>query len=161
MTLASARQSISPKNIFDAVLKSASSLFAPLSPPARIRASIDAYEAQSERIVGWIQLAGVTIFAALYAATFSSFEVHQLVSGTYYVRTPPGSAGLKFEDPRLERFMAAPPRRRTARRELRSWVVVPARAGRVVLFESWLRHEVPASRTASERVSISFNYGLR
>ncbi|MBP7614840.1 MAG: hypothetical protein KA756_04250 [Steroidobacteraceae bacterium] len=84
-----------------------------------------------------------------------------LVSGTYYVRTPSGSAGLKFEDPRLERFMAAPPRRRTARRELRCWVGVPARAGRVVLFESWLRHEVPAGRTASERVSISFNYGLR
>lgn len=79
MTLASARQSISPKNIFDAVLKSASSLFAPLSPPARIRASIDSYEAQSERIVGWIQLAGVTIFAALYAATFSSFEVHHAI----------------------------------------------------------------------------------
>lgn len=81
-----------------------------------------------------------------------------VVSGTYYVRTPPGSAGLKFEDPRLERFMAAPPRRRTARREHRSWVVVPAQAGKVVLFESWLRHEVPAHRVNAERVSISFNY---
>lgn len=81
-----------------------------------------------------------------------------VVSGTYYVRTPPGSAGLKFEDPRLERFMAAPPRRRAARREHRSWVVVPAQAGKVVLFESWLRHEVPAHRVNAERVSISFNY---
>lgn len=84
-----------------------------------------------------------------------------LVSGTYYVRTPRGSAGLKFEDPRLERFMAAPPRRRSARRELRPWVTIPAEAGRLVLFESWLRHEVPPSRVAAERVSISFNYGLR
>lgn len=81
-----------------------------------------------------------------------------VVSGTYYVRTPPGSAGVKFEDPRLERFMAAPPRRRTARREHRAWVELPAQAGRVVLFESWLRHEVPAQRVAGERVSISFNY---
>src|SRR6266481_3259353 len=32
------------------------------------------------------------------------------ISGTYYVKTPKGSSGLKFEDPRLERFMAAPPR---------------------------------------------------
>ncbi|MGE0582734.1 MAG: TIGR02466 family protein [Steroidobacteraceae bacterium] len=84
-----------------------------------------------------------------------------LVSGTYYVRTPPGSAVLKFEDPRLERFMAAPPRRRNARRELRPWVAIGAQAGRVVLFESWLRHEVPANRAISERISISFNYALR
>lgn len=84
-----------------------------------------------------------------------------LVSGTYYVRTPRGAAGLKLEDPRLDRFMAAPPRRRGARRALRPWVVMPARAGRVVLFESWLRHEVPASRVAGERISISFNYDLR
>ncbi len=84
-----------------------------------------------------------------------------LVSGTYYVRTPPGSAAIKFEDPRLERFMAAPPRRSTARRALQSWVTIAAQAGRVVLFESWLRHEVPPGRAASSRVSISFNYGLR
>jgi len=83
-----------------------------------------------------------------------------VVSGTYYVRTPPGSAGLKFEDPRLARFMAAPPRRRRARRGNRPWVVLPAQAGRVVLFESWLRHEVPAQRSAGERISISFNYAL-
>jgi uncharacterized protein (TIGR02466 family) len=80
------------------------------------------------------------------------------ISGTYYVRVPPRSPGLKFEDPRLERFMAAPPRRREASPELQPWQTVPARAGQVVLFESWLRHEVPASRAATERVSISFNF---
>jgi len=35
---------------------------------------------------------------------------------------------------------------------------VAARTGAVVLFESWLRHEVPANESAGERVSISFNY---
>ena len=35
-----------------------------------------------------------------------------------------GSAGLKFEDPRLERFMAAPPRRLRAREGNRAWVTV-------------------------------------
>lgn len=80
------------------------------------------------------------------------------ISGTYYVHAPRGSAGLKFEDPRLERFMAAPPRRTGARAHNRAWVTVPARAGRVVLFESWLRHEVPSNPVAGERVSISFNY---
>jgi uncharacterized protein (TIGR02466 family) len=80
------------------------------------------------------------------------------ISGTYYVATPPRSAGLKFEDPRLERYMAAPPRRSNARRARRPWVLMPARSGGVVLFESWLRHEVPPNLAGGERVSISFNY---
>jgi uncharacterized protein (TIGR02466 family) len=80
------------------------------------------------------------------------------ISGTYYVRTPRGCAGLKLEDPRLDRFMAAPPRRADARPDNRPWVTVPAEAGKLVLFESWLRHEVPSNPVAAERVSISFNY---
>ena len=89
-----------------------------------------------------------------------SLHLHPLsvVSGTYYVRTPPRSSGLKLEDPRLDRFMAAPPRRADADREHRSWVTLPARSGYLNLFESWLRHEVPPNPAASERISISFNY---
>ena len=45
-----------------------------------------------------------------------------------------------------------------ARRRNRPWVTIPARTGQLVLFESWLRHEVPANRDARERISISFNY---
>lgn len=78
------------------------------------------------------------------------------VSGTYYVRTPAGSPGLKFEDPRLSKMMAAPARRAGSRRA--AHITYPARAGRVILFESWLRHEVAANPVAAERVSISFNY---
>jgi len=80
------------------------------------------------------------------------------ISGTYYVKTPRRCPGLKFEDPRLERFMAAPPRLATARRANRPWIVMPAQTGDVVLFESWLRHEVPPNPVAVERISISFNY---
>ena len=84
-----------------------------------------------------------------------------VVSGTYYVRTPRGASGLKFEDPRLASFMAAPARRAGARPALRPHVELPAQEGRLVLFESWLRHEVPASRIEAERVSLSFNYHWR
>jgi len=92
-----------------------------------------------------------------------SLHLHPLsfISGTYYVATPRGCSGLKFEDPRLDRFMAAPPRITDARRENRAHVTYPAEAGNVILFESWLRHEVAANRVAEERISISFNYNWR
>ena len=83
---------------------------------------------------------------------------HATISGTYYVQTPRGCAGLKLEDPRLDRYMAAPTRRVNARPEHQSWVTIPAAAGQLVLFESWLRHEVPPNNAAGERISISFNY---
>jgi uncharacterized protein (TIGR02466 family) len=80
------------------------------------------------------------------------------VSGTYYVQTPRGCPGLKLEDPRLDRMMAAPPRRGGGSRGNRPWVTLPAQAGEIVLFESWLRHEVAQNRARAERISISFNY---
>ncbi len=89
-----------------------------------------------------------------------SLHLHPLstISGTYYVQVPRGSPGLKFEDPRLDRMMAAPPRRADAAEENRPWVTLPAQAGHILLFESWLRHEVPSNTSRSERISISFNY---
>jgi uncharacterized protein (TIGR02466 family) len=101
----------------------------------------------------WVNLMGPGAVHGLHLHPLAT------ISGTYYVRTPRGSSVLKFEDPRLDRMMAAPPRRADCRPENRSWIEVPAEAGRVVLFESWLRHEVPPNPTGRERVSISFNYG--
>jgi len=80
------------------------------------------------------------------------------LSGTYYVQVPKGCPGLKFEDPRLDRFMAAPPRRADVRPENRPWIVIPAQPGQLLLFESWLRHEVAPNPRPAERISISFNY---
>ena len=54
--------------------------------------------------------------------------------------------------------MAAPPRKAGCARANRAWITVPAEAGHLVLFESWLRHEVAPHASACERVSISFNY---
>jgi uncharacterized protein (TIGR02466 family) len=100
----------------------------------------------------WVNLMGRGAVHGLHLHPLST------LSGTYYVAVPAGAPALKFEDPRLERFMAAPPRLARARRANRPWVTVGAAAGRVVLFESWLRHEVTPNPLAAERVSISFNY---
>jgi uncharacterized protein (TIGR02466 family) len=80
------------------------------------------------------------------------------LSGTFYVQAPGGCPGLKFEDPRLDRMMAAPPRQRGASRENQPWLTLPVQAGQLVMFESWLRHEVPPNTAPGERISISFNY---
>ena len=89
-----------------------------------------------------------------------SLHLHPLsvISGTYYVRTPRGTSGLKFEDPRLASFMAAPPKLAGCRPENKTHHTYRAEAGQVILFESWLRHEVVANPVASDRISISFNY---
>lgn len=87
-------------------------------------------------------------------------HVHPLsvISGTFYVVTPPGASPIKFEDPRLGFFMGQPPRRDRCRPENKVHVAYPPEAGTVVLFESWLRHEVAANRSDAERISVSFNY---
>ena len=83
---------------------------------------------------------------------------HSVISGTYYVEVPDGAGAIRFEDPRASLMMAAPPRRTRAARDNRPYVSVIPRPGMVVLWESWLRHEVPINASDSERISISFNY---
>ncbi|WCT73853.1 TIGR02466 family protein [Sphingomonas naphthae] len=83
---------------------------------------------------------------------------HSIVSGTVYVRVPTGAAGLKLEDPRLPMMMAAPLRRADAPEDARTFVYADPRPGSVFLWESWLRHEVPAGQAKDARISISFNY---
>jgi uncharacterized protein (TIGR02466 family) len=76
---------------------------------------------------------------------------HSLISGTFYVEVPSGSGAIRFEDPRLPLMMAAPSRADT-------FVTVEPRAGLLLLWESWLRHEVLSGTGKAERLSISFNF---
>ena len=83
---------------------------------------------------------------------------HSVISGTTYIAMPEGASALRFEDPRLPQMMAAPPRRKNARGDLRPFIYVTPRVGDVILWESWLRHEVPVNMSEEERISVSFNY---
>lgn len=83
---------------------------------------------------------------------------HCALSGTYYVDVPKGASALKLEDPRLPLMMAAPPRLEDAPQSERSFVYVTPQAGEVLLWESFVRHEVPANGARKPRVSVSFNY---
>jgi len=76
---------------------------------------------------------------------------HSIISGTFYVEAPKGSGAIRFEDPRLPLMMAAPPRPNM-------FVTVEPHPGLLLIWESWLRHEVLPGAGKGERLSISFNF---
>jgi len=83
---------------------------------------------------------------------------HSILSGTMYVEVPAGSGDIRFEDPRLPMMMAAPVRRDDAPEELRPFVSVTPAPGLLLMWESWLRHEVLPGQAKADRLSISFNF---
>ena len=89
----------------------------------------------------------------------SHIHPHSVISGTTYVTMPEGASAIKFEDPRSAMMMASPGRLKDAPEELRSFIYVAPEVGDVLLWESWLRHEVPMNMVEEDRVSVSFNYG--
>lgn len=92
---------------------------------------------------------------------FHGAHIHpnSIISGTYYVEVPDGSGAIRFEDPRLPLMMAAPPRRKKSPDQ--PSVAFTPTAGSLLMWESWLRHEVSLNRAETERISISFNYAWR
>jgi uncharacterized protein (TIGR02466 family) len=88
----------------------------------------------------------------------SHIHPHSVISGTTYVAMPEGTSALKLEDPRLAMMMLSPLRRKDAAQELQPFVYVKPEVGELLLWESWLRHEVPMNMSEEERISVSFNY---
>ncbi|MEP2784818.1 MAG: 2OG-Fe(II) oxygenase family protein [Pseudoruegeria sp.] len=88
----------------------------------------------------------------------SHIHPHSVISGTTYVAMPEGTSALKLEDPRHVMMMAAPPRLKEVRRDLQSFIYMKPDVGDVLLWESWLRHEVPMNMSEEDRISVSFNY---
>jgi uncharacterized protein (TIGR02466 family) len=88
----------------------------------------------------------------------SHIHPHSVISGTIYVAMPDGASAIKFEDPRHAMMMYAPARKAKAAEENRAFVYRAPAAGEVLLWESWLRHEVPVNQADGERITVSFNY---
>ncbi len=88
----------------------------------------------------------------------SHLHPHSILSGTLYVEVPAGSGSIRFEDPRSGLMMAAPARREDAPDALRPFATIAPRPGLLVLWESWLRHEVMPGTAKADRLSVSFNF---
>ena len=90
----------------------------------------------------------------------SHIHPNSVISGTTYIAMPTGVSSIKFEDPRLPMMMAAPKRKPKTRNELLHFIYRSPKVADVLLWESWLRHEVPMNMSDEERISISFNYSV-
>jgi uncharacterized protein (TIGR02466 family) len=132
---------------------------------ADLRRRIDRHAAAFSDEVGFDLAGGRLKMDSLWVNVLSPGGVHtghihphSVISGTYYVELPPGSSALKLEDPRLAMMMAAPTRRPDAAADLQPFVAIAPEPGEVLLWESWLRHEVVRNQAKTPRVSVSFNY---
>jgi uncharacterized protein (TIGR02466 family) len=83
---------------------------------------------------------------------------NSVISGTVYISMPHETSAIKFEDPRHPMMMAAPSRAQDAKEYLKPFIYINPSAGDILLWESWLRHEVPTNYSSEERISISFNF---
>jgi uncharacterized protein (TIGR02466 family) len=88
----------------------------------------------------------------------SHLHPHSILSGTLYVEVPAGSGNIRFEDPRSGLMMAAPSRREDAPEALRPFATITPRPGLLLMWESWLRHEVMPGTAKADRLSVSFNF---
>jgi uncharacterized protein (TIGR02466 family) len=81
------------------------------------------------------------------------------ISGAYYIQvSSEGLAPLVFHDPREVKVFSEPVGKHQETMYTVDQVGVQARAGRLVLFPSWLRHSVLPNPSETERIVFSFNF---
>jgi uncharacterized protein (TIGR02466 family) len=131
---------------------------------ARLKRIIERHAARFARELHWDLRGGKPVCDTMWVNVLpeggshsSHIHTNAVLSGTYYVASPEGSGPIVFEDPRHALMMAAPPRRTSAPRALRTYVGETPAPGILLLWESWLRHEVPVNRAQGDRISVSFN----
>ena len=125
---------------------------------ARLERIIRAHAAGFAKALHWNLRGGKPVCDSLWVNVLpqggshtSHLHTNAVLSGTYYVTAPEGASPIVFEDPRHAMMMAAPPRKASVYESR-----IP-KAGTLMLWESWLRHEVPMNRAKQDRISVSFN----
>ncbi|MEH2060702.1 MAG: TIGR02466 family protein [Nostoc sp.] len=101
---------------------------------------------------------------AIINGKFASNSVHDhpnsLLSGVYYIKSPKDCGGLFFRDPRLGAHRILPPYLEFTPWTMPSVTYKPVE-GTMIIFPSWLTHGVEPNLRDEERVSISFNIGVK
>jgi uncharacterized protein (TIGR02466 family) len=84
---------------------------------------------------------------------------NSLFSGVYYVTAPKNSGNLMLYDPRPGVQMTMPNRKK-GKLPPEFWreIHYEPKAGRCIMFPSWLWHEVKSNESNQTRISVSFNF---
>ena len=84
---------------------------------------------------------------------------NSLWSGVYYIKAPKNSGHLKIDDPRSVACMSRP-RQKDGKKPLRLFreTHYEPKAGRLIMFPSWLMHCVDPNESNDIRISVSFNF---
>ena len=84
------------------------------------------------------------------------------LSGVYYVSVPPEAGKIWFRHPSIAKTVInwVPYFDELNEHNSNSWYVEP-KAGDLILFPSWLEHEVDQNKSEEERISIAFNLKLK
>tara|TARA_R110001599_G_scaffold7715_3_gene37221 strand:+ start:353 stop:943 length:591 start_codon:yes stop_codon:yes gene_type:complete len=84
---------------------------------------------------------------------------NSLWSGVYYVKAPKNSGHLRIDDPRSAASMCRPQQKegKLPDRLLRETYYEP-KAGRLLIFPSWVMHCVDSNKSDDIRISVSFNF---
>ena len=96
-----------------------------------------------------------------YPGCFNRPHIHpnSLFSGVYFIKTPQKSGNLMVYDPRPGIQMSMPSRKKEQLQpELWREVHYEPKAGRCIMFPSWLWHEVKPNQSNDTRISVSFNF---
>ena len=92
---------------------------------------------------------------------FNRPHIHpnSLFSGVYFIKTPQKSGNLMVYDPRPGVQLTMPNRKEGKwSPELWREVHYEPKAGRCIMFPSWLWHEVKSNESNDTRISVSFNF---
>lgn len=82
---------------------------------------------------------------------------NSLLSGVFYLQVPEGSAPILFDDPRpFRKFVALPTSNNST-----NWgrIHFVPEDGLLLMWESWLEHEVPKNNSKAGRITLVFNLG--
>jgi uncharacterized protein (TIGR02466 family) len=95
-----------------------------------------------------------------YENAYNRVHLHanSLFSGTYYIKTPAQSGSLIVHDPRPGVHINMPKRKEgELPKQLWMRVFFQPRAGQMIIFPSWVWHEVEPHPSKDTRISVAFN----
>jgi uncharacterized protein (TIGR02466 family) len=78
------------------------------------------------------------------------------LSGVYYVQVQEGANTISFDDPRPQTNIISPATSEITD-ENAGQIHITTREGLLVLFPSWIQHQVPRNESQRDRISIAFN----